>query len=259
MDPLSVDFSKASCDTHGNGVRVAQPPLKNSGSGLRGRFDLPTDCRRIVIVGAGGFGRELLQWVRDSWPEQASLVAGFLSDDPSRLGNYSVGVGILSTIVDYEPQPGDYLLLGIGVPYARRRVAEQLLARGGKFLTLVHPRAMVAATASISEGAVLCPFVIVSDSAKIGRFVLANYHASVGHDAFAGEFTVLSPYATLGGNARVEDDVFLGLHASVGPGRSLGSRSKVSANSCVLANAPAGSLVFGVPGRVSVLVSPNYG
>ncbi len=77
-----------------------------------------------------------------------------------------------------------------------------------------------------------------------------NYHSSLGHDATAGDFSVLSPYATLGGGAHIEDDVFLGLHASVGPGRIVGSRSKVSANSCVLTDAPPDSLIFGVPGRI---------
>lgn len=81
-----------------------------------------------------------------------------------------------------------------------------------------------------------------------------NYHTSLGHDASAGDFSVLSPYATLGGNAHVEEDVFMGLHTSVGPGKTVGARSKVSANSCVLSNAPAQSLVFGVPGLIAPLL-----
>jgi serine acetyltransferase len=80
--------------------------------------------------------------------------------------------------------------------------------------------------------------------------VLVNYSASLGHDAVAGDYAVLSPYATLGGGACIRDEVFLGLHASVGPSISIGSRSKVSANSCALASAPSDSLVFGVPGKV---------
>ncbi|NQW47748.1 MAG: acetyltransferase, partial [Planctomycetes bacterium] len=90
----------------------------------------------------------------------------------------------------------------------------------------------------------------ISDSARLGRCVLVNYHASLGHDATAGDFAVLSPYATLGGAAHVEKEVFLGLHASVGPGIWVGSRSKVSANSCVLSATPPESLVYGVPGRI---------
>jgi acetyltransferase-like isoleucine patch superfamily enzyme len=81
-----------------------------------------------------------------------------------------------------------------------------------------------------------------------------NYHSSLGHDASTGEFAVLSPYATLGGGASISDDVFLGLHASVGPGKTVGPRSKVSANSAALRDTPAESLIYGVPGPVSPLI-----
>ncbi|NQW48389.1 MAG: hypothetical protein HQ464_11575 [Planctomycetes bacterium] len=192
----------------------------------------------------------MLQWARDAWPSQASLIAGFLSDDPGRLDGFAIGAGILSAVGDYRREAGDYLLLAIGVPDARRRVAECLLSCGSKFLTLVHPDARVAATATIGEGSIICPYAMVSDSAAVGRCVLANYFASFGHDSAAGDYAVLSPYASLGGGARIEDEVFLGLHASVGPGKHLGVRTKVSANSCALVDAPSDSLVFGVPGHI---------
>ena len=132
---------------------------------------------------------------------------------------------------------------------------ETLAALGGRFLTLVHPTAVVAPSAVIGEGAIVCPHGIVSADAALGRCVLVNYHASVAHDAAVGDYGVLAPYATLGGFARVGADVFLGLHASVGPGRQVGDRSKVSANSCALADVPADTLVYGVPGRYGPLLS----
>jgi sugar O-acyltransferase (sialic acid O-acetyltransferase NeuD family) len=250
MDSMAAFPSVNFRETHENGVQGTKTPLDGGFGPVAGRFGLPSDCRSIVIVGAGGFGREVLQWARDAWPDRASLISGFLSDDPRRLDGFSNGAGILSTVADYHPAAGEYLLLGIGVPYSRRRVAEYLRAREARFLTLLHPQAVVAASAEIGEGSIICPFAVVSDSAVLGRFVLVNYHASFGHDAAAGEYAVLSPYATLGGGARVDDEVFLGLHASVGPGIAVGARSKVSANSCVLAATPADSLVYGVPGRV---------
>jgi sugar O-acyltransferase (sialic acid O-acetyltransferase NeuD family) len=241
----------ASIATQGNGVRkVESPPMEDHRKpGIV--FRPPSDCRRLVIVGAGGFGREVLQWARDAWPEHAERIAGFLSDDPGRLDGFSTGLEILGPVASYEPRPGDYLLLGIGVAYSRRVVAERLSGRGAEFATLVHPRAVVARSARLGQGSIVCPGAIISDSARLGACVLVNYHASLGHDSSAGDFAVLSPYATLGGGARIGDDVFLGLHASVGPGRSVGSRSKVSANSCLLSNAPSDSLVYGVPGRIS--------
>ena len=235
--------------TEGNGVqtsgaaRVPEPP--------RGWHAAPAQCRRILIVGAGGFGREVLQWARDAWPSSQDRIAGFLSDDPRSLDERGCDLGILETTESYRPQPGDGVLLAIGIPEVRRRVAESLVARGAAFLTLVHPTAIVARTATIDAGAVVCPYAIVSDCCRVGRFVIMNYHASLGHDAAAGDFSVLSPYATLGGGARISEDVFLGLHASVGPGRTIGPRSRISANSCALFSAPADSIIFGVPGRLS--------
>jgi sugar O-acyltransferase (sialic acid O-acetyltransferase NeuD family) len=211
----------------------------------------PADCTRILVVGAGGFGREVVAWLRDAWPLWRGRIGGFLSDDLGRLAGFDVGVPMLGTVADYSPREGDYLVLAIGVPYTRRRIAESLVSRGGRFLTLVHPKAVVADNATLGEGCVVCPYAVVSDSARVGTCVLMNYHTSLGHDAYAGHYSVLSPYSTLGGGARIEDEGFLGLHASVGPGITLGARSKVSANSCVLSCTPADSLVFGVPGRVS--------
>ena len=209
---------------------------------------------RILIVGAGGFGREVLHWARDAWPEQASRIAGFLSAECDRPAGHDSSLEIIAAPDHYEPQPGDALLLAIGIPIVRRQVVESLRSRGAQFLTLVHPTAIVARTAAIGEGSIVCPYSIVSDSARVGAFVLMNYHSSLGHDASAGDHAVLSPYATLGGNASIGDDVFMGLHASVGPGRRVGARSKVSANSCALSDAPPDSIIYGAPGRVGPLI-----
>lgn len=212
---------------------------------------LHPDLRRILIVGAGGFGREVAHWARAAWPHGASLIAGFLSADADILGGRSCDLPIVADPSRYEPQAGDALVLAIGIPSVRRRVAEDLLARGAEFLTLIHPSAVVCSTATIGAGSILCPGSIVSDSAEVGRFVLVNYHASLAHDAHAGDFAVLSPYATLGGDASIGEDAFLGLHASVGPGVIVGARSKVAANSCALHDVPDDVIIYGVPGRVA--------
>jgi sugar O-acyltransferase (sialic acid O-acetyltransferase NeuD family) len=211
----------------------------------------PSDCERIVIVGAGGFGREVLQWARHAWPSDAHRIAGFLSADPDKLDGHAPTLAILGSPADFQPQPSDGLLLAIGIPGVRRLVAEDLLGRGGKFLTMIHPTAIIAESARIDPGAVICPYAIVSDSAQAGRFTLLNYHSSMAHDAVTGEYAVLSPYAALGGGATAGSDSFLGLHATLGPGASLGPRAKIAAQSALLHHAPADALAFGVPARIT--------
>lgn len=215
----------------------------------------PPSCRRILIVGAGGFGREVLHWARDAWPNHHSLLAGFLSADPDRLQGHACGLDIVASPDDYRPLEGDRLLFAIGIPDCRRAVVESLLARGAEFLTLVHPTAIVCPSAGIGSGSIVCPYAIVSDAARMGRFTLLNWHATVAHDAEVGDFAVLSPFAAVGGNARVGADCFLGTHASLAPARSLGADSRVSANSAVSADAPPRSIAFGVPATIRPRVS----
>jgi sugar O-acyltransferase (sialic acid O-acetyltransferase NeuD family) len=211
----------------------------------------PSDCERIIIVGAGGFGREVLQWARHAWPEHVHKLTGFVSADPTKLHGHAPSLPIIGLPNDFELRPTDGFVLGIGIPRIRRVVAEQLEARGARFLTLIHPTAIVADTAVIGPGSVICPYAIVSDAVRLGRCVLVNYHASLGHDAEAGDYAVLSPYSSLGGSACVEEDTFLGLHASVAPGKRLAARSAISANSTALSDVPEECLVYGVPGRIA--------
>jgi sugar O-acyltransferase (sialic acid O-acetyltransferase NeuD family) len=227
------------------------PPEERSARSVQAKSMTP-EVRRILIVGAGGFGREVLHWARDAWPAASRQIVGFLAADaPSGASP----LPIVAAPENFRPQPDDGLLLAIGIPTVRRRVAEALLAHGGEFLTLIHPTAIVASTASVGSGSIICPGAVVSDAARIGQFGLVNYHASLAHDASMGDFTVLSPYAAIAGEASVGDDVFLGLHASVGPRATVGARSKVAANSCALHDVPADSLVHGVPGRITPILS----
>ncbi len=98
----------------------------------------PTDCQRILFVGAGGFGRQAVAWAHDAWPDHAERFAGFLSDDPARLDGHACDLSIVGSPASYAPSPADALVLAIGIPGVRRRVAESLAAKGCRFLTLIH-------------------------------------------------------------------------------------------------------------------------
>jgi sugar O-acyltransferase (sialic acid O-acetyltransferase NeuD family) len=222
----------------------------------------PSGCERIIIVGAGGFGREVLQWARHAWPSDAPRIAGFLSADPDKLDGHAPALPILGSPADFQPQPFDGFLLAIGVPRVRRQVAEQLEVNGARFLTLTHPTAIVAATAQVGTGTVICPYAIVSDAVRLGRFVLLNYHSSLGHDASALDFSVLAPYATLAGGAFLEEDVFLGLHAQIGPLARVGRGSRAEAGAVILRHLPEGSVALGpapirIPSIETSLAAPE--
>ncbi len=204
----------------------------------------------IVIVGAGGFGRELLAWCPDCFPSDRYRIKGFLAntdDDVVACGETSFP--ILGSPESYCPKETERFLLAIGDVAARRRIVESLRKRRAEFLTMIHPTAVIAPTVSLGKGTVVYPNVVLANGAVLDDFVLMSNFASAGHDSRAGRYCNLCPYATLNGAAVLEDEVFVGTHATVGPGVRVGRGSRISANTAVLRNAPRDSFVFGVPGK----------
>jgi len=202
----------------------------------------------ILIVGAGGFGRELYVWAKDSFPEDYYIIKGFLDDNRRALDNYNMDVGIIGNLHNYELKDQDRLLIAIGNIKIKKRIITNLKKKGAKFLTLIHPKAIVLNTAKIGLGVVICPFAIVSDNVQLGDFVMMNSYSSCGHDAKVGKYCILSPYATLNGFVVLEEEVFLGTHSTVIAYKRVGYQSKISANSVVMRDVPEKKMVFGVPG-----------
>lgn len=203
----------------------------------------------LIIVGAGGCGREVYEMAKQVFSPAEYDMPGFLSDDLHILDDFA-GIGpVLDTIVDYQPRENDRFLLAIGDVQGRKKVALALQERGAKFLTLVHPTAVVSPTATLGEGVIVYPFAMISCQVTIGDFVMLNAYAGCGHDAVLGDFSVLCPNAAVLGWAELAPEVFLATHAAVAPKKKVGRGAVVSANSSVLRDVPPDGFVCGVPGK----------
>ncbi len=203
----------------------------------------------VVLVGAGGFAREMRCLLPDFLRDTPYHFQGFLGQDQGTPSSEDIRDLIVGDPDTYVPEQHDRLVLAIGNMPARRRTVEALLARQAKFLTLIHPQAFVAPSARLGQGVIVYPFAAVSHRAQLGDFTKLNYYASVGHDTQLGKYCLLAPYATVNGFGTLADDCYVSTHATVAPQVQVGSRSVVSANSAVMKSVPADSLVFGVPGR----------
>jgi sugar O-acyltransferase (sialic acid O-acetyltransferase NeuD family) len=207
----------------------------------------------LVIVGAGGFGREVYQWARAAFDPAQHRVKGFLSNRPTDLEGFAVDAPLLGDPTTYRVEPDDRFLFAIGKSEVKRRMIEGLKARGARFATLVHPTAVVAPTARIGEGVIVCPFCTVSDNVLLEDFAMLNFYASVGHDGRIGRYAILSPYATVNGFSVLGEEVFLGSHVTVTAGRTLGDGARVSANLAVHSDVPPRTLVYGPPTKQATI------
>ena len=204
----------------------------------------------IVIVGAGGMGRESCEAVEDAFGGcEDYRIKGFLSDVPNTLDGYDPGYPLLGTIKDYAVQPTDRFVLAIGDVKGRRKVAEYLKSRGGEFLTLIHPTAKVFRTASLGEGVIVFPFAYVGANARVGDFCLINSYAGCGHDVVLGRFSEQCPYSALSGGVTAGEECFFGVHSVVAPKTRLGNGVVVSQGSAVQKDQPDNVLLVGVPAR----------
>ena len=211
----------------------------------------------IVIVGAGGFGREVYHWARELLGSPNYRFKGFIDDNPDSEKISGNQLKILGAIHpgknQYDIQPTDRFIYAIGNIDNKKTIITELKNRGATFISLVHPTAVVADTAAIGQGVVICPFALVSDQAIISDFTMINCYASCAHDTQVGKYTILSPYATLNGYVELEDEVFLGTHSTVVASRKIGYRTKISANSVAMTNVPPRSIVVGVPGKYKTI------
>ncbi|MEM8680199.1 MAG: acetyltransferase [Planctomycetota bacterium] len=205
----------------------------------------------LIIVGAGGFAREMHGLLPSFNLGPHVRFRGYLAQDTGVAARTDVSDQILASPEDYQPQAHDRFVLAIGNMPARQRVVDALQQKAGRFLTLVHPLAMVADSAQLDEGVIVYPFAAVSNGAHLGEFTKLNYYASAGHDSVTGRCCLLAPYATINGFARLADYVYLSTHSTVAPQVQVGSQSILSANSAAMHDVPEHSFVFGVPGRVT--------
>lgn len=207
--------------------------------------------KRTIIVGGGGFARELLSWAADC-ADAGTLapVAGVIDDNADAFADYPGLAAVIGPVAGYRPEPGDALLLGIGNPETKRRLVEQLSACGATFAKLVHPTAVLARTARVDDGAILCPLSLVSAHGNVGRFVTVNALSSVGHDAKVGTFSTLSAHVDLTGFVQLGESVMVGTGAKVVPGVRVGDGAVIGAGATVYRNVPAGATVYSAPAKL---------
>ena len=210
----------------------------------------------VAIIGAGGFGREVLEYCQDAqnagWPFR---VVGFIDDGPDALKMFTVSVGVLGNLTEIGKLSVENFIIAIGDPSARRKICELIGSVDGSLVSIIHPTAYVSSTARVEAGAVLCPFSMVGSGAVVEQNVAVNVYGSVGHDANIGEHCVLSPYTAITGAVYLGDESFLGAHSTIAPGVSVGRRSKINAGSVVTRNAEPGSLLVGNPASGRVMFS----
>jgi acetyltransferase EpsM len=200
----------------------------------------------VIIVGAGGHGRVVLDIVRAMHRE----VVGFLDDEcKEREVNGTIVLGGCDKLASPTFVKNHDVVVAIGDNRTRRHFAEQVLRNCGRLVLAVHPACVVSATAEIGEGTVVVPGVVINANARIGRFCIVNTGATIGHDVVLEDGAQIAPGVNLGGGASCGEDSFIGIGAAVAPGVRIGAGAVLGAGATAVRDIDPGAIAFGTPAK----------
>lgn len=203
----------------------------------------------LYIVGAGGCGREVLQWCKDiNKNKETWNIRGFLDDDPTALDAYECDYRIAGSISEWTPKKNQVFALAIAGPETKRRVVELLEGKGAEFVSVIHPRALISDYTKIGKGAVIYPGARMSPNSSIGDYVTL-LDTGIGHDAVVEDYAVISAGCAIMRSVYIGAGAFIGANAVLMPGIKVGNSAYVGAGSVVVRHVRDGYRVFGNPAK----------
>lgn len=210
----------------------------------------------LIVVGAGGFGRETLDVVtaiNAASPRPRWRLLGVIDDAPSEFNRArlaTMGARLIGRLNDANDLlRGSRYVVAVGSPTIRAGLAEATEARGAQPATLVHPAAIIGSSTSLGEGSIVCGGTQVSTNVRLGSHVHVNPGAIIGHDSCLDDFVSINPGAIVSGNVRIASGTLIGAGATILQGLSIGSDAVVGAAACVTHDVESSSTVYGVPAR----------
>jgi sugar O-acyltransferase (sialic acid O-acetyltransferase NeuD family) len=206
----------------------------------------------IVIVGAGGFGREVLCLIEDINKANGSWeILGFLDDSAAASSKMVHGHPVLGGIGWLDDAPHrPHVAFGIGSPATRRRLAHALADRTAGFPALVHPSVVMSARVQLGSGVIITAGNILTTDIRLGNHTMLNLQCTVGHDVELGEYVTVSPGVNISGNVRIGEGSDIGTGAKIIQGVTVGEWVVVGAGAVVSKGLPNNCTAVGVPAKV---------
>ncbi len=203
---------------------------------------------RLVILGAGGHGRAVIELLRGIGGIE---IIGLVDACPPAAAMLGIPVlGPEAVLPALRAEGVALACVALGDNTARLAAAARLEALGFALPPLVHPSVIQAGSAVVAGGAVVLPRVVLGACVRVGRLVIVNSGAILEHDVELGEAAHCGPGAVLAGGVRVGARALIGAGAACRPYVVIGADAVVGTGAAVVADVAAGSVVGGVPARL---------
>jgi len=209
--------------------------------------------KKIVIIGAGGFGREVLD-IFDACNlvnEQYDVLGYIVQEEygkPNEIINDKLVLGGFDWLEKYAKEV--HTICAVGSPQHRRRLVNEAYSVGAQFCSIVHPTTTMTRWVSIGEGVIITAGCILTNQIKIGNHAQINLDCTIGHDVFIKDYSTIAPGVHISGNVTLGEGCYIGTGVNIIEKLIVGEWAIVGAGSTITKNVPENTTVVGVPGVV---------
>lgn len=201
---------------------------------------------KLIIVGAGGFGKEVA-WLAKRCGKE---ILGFLDDTLEKQNLILNDLPVLGPLALYEQYLECDFILAIGNPRAKEKIVRDKLQKVKKFTTLIDPSALVGENIFLGEGVIICAGSILTVNIKIGNHVAINLNTSIGHDVVVGSYSTISPNVALSGNLQIGNYVEIGTNAALREKLQIGDGAMIGMGAVVTKDVDTNHVVVGNPAKL---------
>lgn len=223
------------------------PPQSNR---LTDNINLPT-MKNIIIIGAGGFGREVKMLIDQINTTSKQYVFVGYYDDGIEKGTLINGFPVLGSISDVNLiKETTYVALGLGNPVYKQKVIQELNSSNLIFESLIHPSVLIGEDeVQFGKGVVVCAGSIITCNIAIHDFVTVNLACTIGHDSILKDFVSIMPGCNISGEVIIEKAVYIGTGAKIINQVSIGENTIIGAGAVVSKSIPANCTAIGIPAK----------
>ncbi|MBP3805805.1 MAG: acetyltransferase [Oribacterium sp.] len=206
---------------------------------------------KLLLYGAGGLAKEIYDIVNRCYPDRYEKIY-FIDDFVEEAQFYlSETIHFDSIKCRFENLNDVEGVVAVGEPAYRDMLSKRFDKMGIKLATIIDKTALVSPTARIAEGTIVCEFSTIHADVELGRSVLIQPYADVGHDIKVGNYSVLSSNCAPGGESVFGERVYVGMNATTKEKIKVGDNSIIAMGSSVFRDVDAESVVVGNPARVT--------
>lgn len=206
----------------------------------------------LVIIGAGGFGREVADTVHSiNRIKQTYNLLGFV-DDGEHLKNKTINdiivIGSREDLKALCSKRQIYAAIAIANANIKKEIAKDLEG----FVTwenIIHPTAQVSDYCDMGKGNILQAFSIVGPNTRIGNHCMINSRSGMGHDARMDDYVSVMSFCDITGGVELKEGVYLALGVGIIPGITIGEGAYICAGSIVFKDVEAGATMIGNPAK----------